>query len=59
MLDELRGQARRIEKLSKAEHDLIKEVHPQVGEIKKSMGKMIAANQETQKNRKKAATRKG
>ena len=43
LLAELRQQARRIEKLSKAEHDLIKEVHPQVGEIKESMGEMIAA----------------
>ncbi|HEU0015579.1 MAG TPA: hypothetical protein VFQ45_18020 [Longimicrobium sp.] len=33
-LEELRTQTRRIEELSRAEHDLIREVHPQVGEIK-------------------------
>ena len=33
LMDQLREQGRRIEKLSKVEHDLIKEVHPQVGEI--------------------------
>ena len=34
MLEELHEMTRRIEKLSQAEHDLISEVHPQVGEIK-------------------------
>ena len=34
LLDRLREQAKRIESLSQVEHDLIKEVHPQVGEIK-------------------------
>ena len=34
MLEELHEMTRRIEKLSHAEHDLISEVHPQVGEIK-------------------------
>lgn len=34
MLAELREQAQRIEDLSKTEHDLIREVHPQVGQIK-------------------------
>jgi len=43
LLDELRQQAQRIETLSKAEHDLIKEVHPQVGEIKEGMVEMVAA----------------
>ena len=43
LLDELCEQGRRIEKLSKAEHDLIKEVHPQVGEIKDSVEKVKAA----------------
>jgi heme exporter protein D len=33
MLAELREQAQRIEDLSRSEHELIKEVHPQVGEI--------------------------
>lgn len=43
LLDELRQQAQRIEKLSRAEHDLIKEVHPQVGAIKQGMEQMVAA----------------
>ncbi len=34
LLEELREMAARIEKLSKAEHDLIQEVHPKVHEIK-------------------------
>ncbi len=42
-LDQLRAQGKRIEKLSKLEHDLIKEVHPQVGEIREGMGAMVAA----------------
>jgi hypothetical protein len=46
LLDRLTEQGRRIEKLSKIEHDLIKEVHPQVGEIKDGMDEMIAAVKE-------------
>jgi hypothetical protein len=34
MLKELHEVTKRIERLSQAEHDLIREVHPQVGEIK-------------------------
>ena len=34
MLEELREVTKRIEKLSQAEHDLIRDVHPQVNEIK-------------------------
>jgi hypothetical protein len=34
MLEELREVTTRIEKLSQTEHDLIREVHPQVSEIK-------------------------
>ena len=34
MLEELHEVTTRIEKLSQAEHDLIREVHPKVGEIK-------------------------
>lgn len=37
MLTELREQAERIEHFSKVEHDLIREVHPVVGEIKESV----------------------
>jgi hypothetical protein len=34
MLTGLRDMTQRIERLSEAEHELIREVHPQVGEIK-------------------------
>lgn len=43
LLDQLREQGKRIEKLSRIEHDLIKEVHPQVNEIKEGMETIIAA----------------
>ena len=46
LMEQLREQGKRIEKLSKIEHDLIKEVHPQVGEIKEGMDEMIAAVKE-------------
>ena len=46
LLDQLREQGKRIEKLSKIEHDLIKEVHPQVKEIKVGMEEMIAVVKE-------------
>ena len=46
LLDQLRAQGKRIEKLSRLEHDLIKEVHPQVGEIKEEMKEIIAAVKE-------------
>jgi uncharacterized protein (UPF0335 family) len=37
MLTELREMTQRIERLSEAEHELIREVHPQVGEIKENV----------------------
>ena len=43
LLYELQEQARRIEDLSKAEHDLIKEVHPKVGDIKAGVEEVMAA----------------
>jgi len=43
VMDQLREQGKRIEKWSKVEHDLIKEVHPQVGEIKEGMNEVRAA----------------
>ena len=46
LLAQLREQGRRIEKLSRIEHDLIKEVHPQVTEIKQGMEEMIAVVRE-------------
>jgi len=50
LLEQLREQGKRIEKLSKIEHDLIKEVHPQVNEIKEGMQEMIATAKENQEN---------
>jgi hypothetical protein len=46
LLAQLREQGERIEKLSKLEHNLIKEVHPQVNEIKEGMEAMIAVAKE-------------
>ena len=43
VLSELQQQNRRIETLSKAEHDLIKEVHPKVGEIKDAVEQVTEA----------------
>ena len=37
LLQELQEQGKRIEQLSQAEHDLIREVHPQVNEIKQEL----------------------
>ena len=50
LLDQLREQGKRIEKLSKIEHDLIKEVHPQVNEIKEGMEEMMAVVKENSKS---------
>jgi len=49
LLDQLREQGKRIEKLSRIEHDLIKEVHPQVNEIKEGMEEMMAVVKENAK----------
>jgi len=46
MIEQIREQGRRIEKLSKAEHDLIRDVHPQVGEIRNGIDEVIAAVKE-------------
>ena len=48
LLEKLGQQGKRIEKLSKIEHDLIKEVHPQVNEIKEGMEEMMATQKEIQ-----------
>ena len=37
LLEELHEMTARIEKLSQAEHDLIREVHPKVGEIQEQV----------------------
>lgn len=47
-LDQLHAQGKRIEKLSKLEHDLIKEVQPQVNEIKEGVQEMMATAKENQ-----------
>jgi hypothetical protein len=57
LLDQLREQGKRIEKLSKIEHDLIKEVHPQVSEIKEGMNEMIAVVKENSINSSPATSR--
>jgi uncharacterized protein YdeI (YjbR/CyaY-like superfamily) len=46
LLEKLGEQGKRIEKLSKIEHDLIKEVRPQVNEIKEGMEEMMATAKE-------------
>jgi hypothetical protein len=59
LLAQLREQGKRIEKLSKIEHDLIKEVHPQVNEIKEGMEEMMAVVKENSENRPPPAKQKG
>ena len=51
LLDQLREQGKRIETLSRIEHDLIKEVHPQVSEIKEDMEEMIAVVKENSESK--------
>jgi len=58
LLNQLREQGRRIEKLSKMEHDLIKEVHPQVSEIKEGMEEMIAVVKENAESNPPASKKK-
>ena len=58
LLDQLRAQGKRIEKLSKIEHDLIKEVHPQVSEIKEGMEAMIAVVKENSESNAPALNKK-
>jgi divalent metal cation (Fe/Co/Zn/Cd) transporter len=43
MLEELHEVTTRIERLSKAEHDLIQEVHPKVNEIKEHVENVAEA----------------
>lgn len=43
MLEELHDMTTRIERLSKAEHDLIQEVHPKVSEIKEHVENVAQA----------------
>jgi hypothetical protein len=46
LLDQLKAQGKRIEAFSRIEHDLIKEVHPQVGEIKEGVDAIAASVKE-------------
>ena len=46
LLASLREQGRRIEKISKMEHDLLKEVHPQVSAIKVQIETVAASVRE-------------
>ena len=43
MLQELHEVIKRIEELSKAEHDMLREVHPNVEKIKESVKDVAAA----------------
>lgn len=43
LLVELSAQAQRIEELSQEEHDLIKEVHPKVHDIKSGIDQVASA----------------
>ena len=58
VLQQLRDQGKRIERLSRLEHDLIKEVHPQVGEIKEGMDEVIAAVKENSQTKSAATAQK-
>ncbi len=46
LLKQLHDQTNRIEVLSRAEHDLIKEVHPRVEEIKENLAEVSASVKE-------------
>ncbi|MEY2428635.1 MAG: hypothetical protein QOJ40_1520 [Verrucomicrobiota bacterium] len=50
LLDEIRRQGKTIEQLSRAEHDLIKEVHPQVSDIREGVQEVVAAVREDAKS---------
>ncbi len=52
LLDQLAEQGKRIERLSKEEHDLIKEVHPQVSEIRESVDQVKERIEKTKVERK-------
>ena len=50
MLQELHKVMKRIEELSKAEHDILREVHPSVEKIKESVKDVAVAVSEDAKN---------
>jgi hypothetical protein len=41
LLKEIREQGKRIEQFSRVEHDLIREVHPQVNQIKEGVETVV------------------
>jgi hypothetical protein len=43
MLEDLREQGKRLEAVSKAEHELIKEVHPKVGQIQQNVEQVASS----------------
>lgn len=47
LLDQLKEQGKRIENLSKIEHDLLQEVHPQVHEIKEGVTEVMETVKES------------
>ena len=55
LIEELKEQTRRIETLSKIEHDLIKEVHPKVSEIKDGVEEVAAVVKGEQPNNRRRA----
>ncbi|HJT81124.1 MAG TPA: hypothetical protein VJ719_08000 [Chthoniobacterales bacterium] len=50
LLGELHQMTKRIERFSKAEHELIQEVHPQVNEIKNEVENVAQAVKENDKS---------
>ena len=56
MLKELHEMTTRIEDLSRAEHDLIRDVHPQVGEIKEKVKDVADAVSAEATNTKRSAS---
>lgn len=51
LLEQLREQGKRIERLSKMEHDLIKEVHPKVSEIHEGLTNVLDSVKESAEGR--------
>ena len=49
LLRQLRAQAHRIEQISRAEHDMIKETHPQISEIKETVQQLASTDEKRQR----------
>jgi hypothetical protein len=50
VLQQLRDQGRRIEKVSKEEHELVKELHPTVQKIEKAVGEAASTVKSAEEN---------